>query len=73
MALFFTVTQLYGSGDEVNILANKINNEFSLAVKSYFSRVFVVVVVLFVCFVLFCFSSAFTSVTSLILVPLFFF
>jgi len=71
MALFFTVTQLYGSGDEVNILANKINNEFSLAIKSYFSRVFWGF--LFVCFVLFCFSSAFTSVISLILVPLFFF
>lgn len=39
MVLFFVVIQLYGSGDEVNILANKINNEFSLAIKSYFSRV----------------------------------
>ena len=35
IALFLIVTQLYGSADEVYVLANKINNEFSLAIELF--------------------------------------
>lgn len=62
MAVFFIVTQLYESASEVNVLANKLKEKkISSSIKGLFGSF------------LFYFTFQFSSITSLTLVPFFFF
>lgn len=63
MAVFFIVTQLYESASEVNVLANKLKEKKKISsnIKGLFGSF------------LFYFTFQFSSITSLTLVPFFFF